>query len=231
MNTHLKYLLICGLGALMLAACTGQRKSKTKEDARPHHFTAVDKQFSFHVPATLQRFGWDSVPWAATMPKGDQNGVVVYFFLEGERVMLSAPQIRVEYVAKSMPGAETREQLFNWLKSVFVNSNREGRVMDETTELDVAGEKVRLLEIHTPELTMSNSNSDDDGAESHDSDDGEDRPVRAEKQMLWAFLSHGEYWIGLACSATNPAKFEALRPHFHALVRSFSIIEPVNPGN
>lgn len=192
---------------LLFLGCTSKNASRSRKKAMvQHHLLAPGGDFSLRVPGEMQRFGADSVPWAGAMPQSKDNAVIVYFFEEGASVALASPQIRVEYLRKAMEGVGSAENLFAWLKGVFIGGDYQGELVSEGESVTTkAGKQVSILEIKTPTTD-------------HPSGSG---PKRTGKHMIWAYLDQGDFLIGFAGTALDQEAYKVLRKKFLALVASY----------
>lgn len=200
-------LLIALLG-FGLTACTGNRSARKAHKPGPKQtFVSEGGNFSLRPPAEMRRLGSDSVPWAATIPTSNENGVVVYFFAEKTSVALASPHIRVEYLSRSIRGAETSEQLFTWLKGLFLNEDQKGKLLSEGKTITTAdGQEVPYLEIAIPQ-----SFAPDDPT-----------VLRSAKHMIWAYVPAKDgHFIGFNATTVDPATYPDLKKDFLVTVASF----------
>lgn len=161
---------------------------------------------SFSVAALpdLKPVQRDSVGWSGYMPETEENGQVIYYFLRGYGMDLADPQIRIEYIAKSLPNCATTEELFNWLKGVFVNEERQGVILSEGTTLaTMDGQIVELLEIKQPQV-MTN-----------------DSVMRSSKSMAYAYLDQGERFVALNFAAAEDDTYQQGLDLFKDLILSY----------
>lgn len=205
--TCLFLLLTVGTTTFNLTGCKGRRASQNTTERPRDNFSKGNLNFSFQPTPDLMRIGPDSVGWAAYLPQTEESGPLVYYFFPGARVNLSDPQIRVEYISSSMEGAESVDKLFSWLKDLFINPEKNGKLITDSETLTTGdGLKVRLLEIHTPDR-MDNS--------------GEEPHKISGKRMAWVYIPQEEYYVAMNASAAMEQDYEQLRPLFIQLVKSF----------
>lgn len=145
----------------------------------------------------------DSVPWASYMQETDGNGQLGYYFFPGYARDLASPQVRVEYMAKSLPGCSTVDSLFTWLKSLYVGNERNGNVVGETPVGTLDGQEIRILEIEIPEYAMNDSTR------------------YSEKHMAWGYADNGERFVGFSYSAVGKDDYKQGFPMFKDLIRSY----------
>lgn len=195
---------------LAIAACSGSGNSAevdNHEDLKDLPRTSYNKggvSFSLANVAGIYPVHRDSVGWATYMVETDGNGQVIYYFMDEEKVEMSAAQIRVEYIAKSLPNCSTEDSLFNWLKQIFLAPDRQGQVIsDGSTVRTMDGQDIELLEIHTPETQIGDS------------------LVRSSKTMAWAYVDHDTRFVAFNFSANDQDKYDRGMKHFRDLVRSY----------
>jgi hypothetical protein len=210
MRTHLSLLaLIIAIG---LSACTPGKNRGGKSDdlskAGPvQHFTSPGGDFSLAPPASLRRMGHDSVPWSSAIPQTDENGVVAYFFGGAKTIALASPHLRVEYLSRSMDGAGSPEDLFSWLKGLFMGENYGGSLVSEGKTLTTGdGKPVPYLEISIPAKP----------------DPNHPETTRSGKSMIWAYIPLGEdYLLGVNGTAVFPEDYRDLKKAFVTTIQSF----------
>lgn len=145
----------------------------------------------------------DSVPWASYMPETEDNGQLGYYFFPGYARDLSAPQVRVEYMSKALPGCSTVDSLFTWLKSMYVGNERNGKVVGEEPIGTLGGQEITLLQIEIPKYVVDDSTQ------------------YSEKYMAWAYADQGDRFVGFSYSAVTSDDYKQGFPLFKDLVRSY----------
>lgn len=201
------------LVAVSLTACTpGKKRGRvtgdmTKQGAK-QRLTSPAGDFTLRPPNEMRRMGRDSVPWSSAIPQSNDNGVVVYFFGQGASIALASPHLRIEYISRSMEGTASAEELFAWLKGLFVGENYQGEVVSEGKTITTDnGKEVPWLEISIPETA----------------DPVREGLTRSAKSMLWAYIPLGEeYLIGVNATAVFPEDYRELKKAFFTTVKSFS---------
>ncbi|HHG85763.1 MAG TPA: hypothetical protein ENJ82_13530 [Bacteroidetes bacterium] len=159
------------------------------------------------IPAQMLQMGYDSVPWSYSLPHTEENGVIVYYFSEGASIALASPQIRVEYLSRSLKGVSSTNELFDWLKGLFVNENYKGKLIsDQETVRTANGQEIQLLEILTPNTK----------------DPNDANLKRSGKYMIWAYIEKGAYLIGFSGTALDATAYKRLRKEFLQLLISYS---------
>lgn len=200
--------------AILFQACNGEKERTVPDRSVSPEMLAklpratFDKggvKFSMANLDGVFRMPPDSVPWSYNLEETSQNGQIQYYFLEGEPMTMGAAHIRVEYLSKSMPGCESTEKLFSWLKSLYVGNERNGEVLEPGKILETAdGQKVELLQIYIPNFTRV-----------------EDSVQMAAKTMAWAYLDQGDRYVAMNLTAKEQAKYDRAIPVFKDMVRSY----------
>ena len=168
------------------------------------HYNRGGVKFSVAALPDLKAVQYDSVGWASYMPQTEENGQVIYYFFRGYDMKLGSPQIRIEYIAKSLPNCGTVEELFTWVKSVFVNEERNAKIITEGTTLAAMdGQITELLEIRQPETMTSDS------------------VMRGTKSMAYAYIDQGERFVALNFTAVEDEDYAAGLPIFKDLILSY----------
>jgi hypothetical protein len=213
-SMHLrKYSIFLALiAAISISACTPSKKlgrvtgDMTKEGSK-QNLSSPAGDFTLRPPNEMRRMGQDSVPWSSAIPQSKDNGVVVYFFGQGASIALASPHLRIEYISTSMSGAGNSEELFEWLKGMFVGDNYQGEVVSEGKTITTAdGKAVPWLEIAIPETK----------------DPTREELTRSAKSMLWAYIPLGDnYLIGINATAVFPEDYRELKKAFFTTVGSF----------
>lgn len=145
----------------------------------------------------------DSVGWSGYMPQTEDNGQILYLFMENQPVELASPQVRVEYIAKSLQNCGTVKEMQDWLKGVFINSERQGEIIGGEPLKTLDGQDVEVLEIFVPETQVS------------------DTLRRTGKRMAWAYTEDGDRWVGFNFSAVDSGEYAKGMPLFRKVVRSY----------
>lgn len=195
---------------LQVAACKSggissdeQARVKALESLPRKEYNHGGVNFSVAEIEGMKQVSRDSVPWANYMPDTEENGQLGYYFFPGYARDLSAPQVRVEYMSKALPGCSTVDSLFTWLKSLYVGTERNGKVVSEEPLGTLGGEEIRLLQIEIPKFVMDDSTQ------------------YSEKYMAWAYADQGERFVGFSYSAVTPDDYKQGFPMFQDLVRSY----------
>lgn len=147
----------------------------------------------------------DSVPWSFQLPESGDNGQIVYYFMQGSEIEMGSPHVRVEYISRNLPGCSTADSLFDWLKTMYVNPQRSGKVLDNGNTVTTAdNQEVKLLEIFIPQYTRP-----------------EDSALLAGKYMSWAYVPQNDRFVALNLTTTEKTKYEMTLPMFKDLIRSY----------
>ncbi|MFN8396523.1 MAG: hypothetical protein U0176_18000 [Bacteroidia bacterium] len=184
-------------------AADEEAKVKALENLPRADYNRGGVAFSLAEIEGIRRVEKDSVPWASYVQETDDNGQLGYYFFPGYDRDLSAPQVRLEYMARSLKGCSTVDSLFTWLKGLFVNDQRHGVVKSEAPVGTLDGQEIKILEIETPKFTMN------------------DTVTYAEKFMAWAYAEHGDRFVGFNYTAVNKDDYNQGLPLFKDLVRSY----------
>ena len=197
---------------VMVAACKQEAPAISAEDAA--HLKEIEglprvgynkggASFTLAEFEGLKPVSRDSVPWANMMIETEDNGQVIYFFFPGYAIDLGSPQIRVEFMSRSLKGCSSADSIMIWLKGLFVNPDQNGTIIGEN-ELDcVDGGKLTLLEILRPERII------------------EDSLLFTEKRMAWAYAEQKEHIIGFSFTALNEDDYNQNMALFRDLIRSY----------
>lgn len=160
--------------------------------------------FSLAELPVLKHIRPDSVPWSNYLNETDGNGPIAFYFPYGLPMDLGAPQVRFEYMHKKLPGCSSVDSLFIWLRSIFINSDQLGQEINQGEYVMTGdGQKVDLLTIRKP--TQKHLDS----------------ILTSSKTMAWAYIDHGERFVGATFSAVDSALFESYLPAFKDLIRSY----------
>jgi hypothetical protein len=151
----------------------------------------------------LRRVWPDSVGWASSMPQTEDNGPIVYYFVRGYDQQLSSPQIRIEYINKALPDCGTVDELFGWLKGVFITERQASVINEGQTLATASGEIIRLLEIRQP-VTQVN-----------------DSLTRSSKSMAFAYMDQGERFVALNFTALEDEDYSRGLPLFKDIILSY----------
>lgn len=153
----------------------------------------------------LYRVPKDSVPWSVQLQETGDNGQIVYYFMQGSEIEMGSPHVRVEYISRKLPGCSTADSLFDWLKSMYVNPERNGKILDNGGNLTTAdNQEVKLLEIFIPQFTRV-----------------EDSALLAGKYMSWAYVPQNDRFVAMNLTTTEKTKYEMTLPMFKDLIRSY----------
>lgn len=202
---HTALLLI----VVLIAACNGgvgaDEKAKVAAIAELPRmdYSRGGVNFSLAQFEGLRQVHKDSVAWAQYMVETEENGQLGYYFYPGFAHDLSSPQIRVEYMSKSLPGCSTVDSLFTWLKSLYVGNERNGSVVGEEQVATVGGDPIKVLEIAIPTYVV------------------DDTTQYSEKHMAWAYADQGSRFVGFSYSATTKDDYKQGVDLFKDLVRSY----------
>lgn len=207
---YLIYTLASLMVIVQLAACNSGGLG-ADEAARVDSIKALPRvdyigghaTFSLAEIEGLRRTNKDSVPWASFMQESDSNGQLGYYFFPGYKVELSAPQIRLEYMHKGLKGCGDVDSIFAWLKGLYVNDARKGKVNSEEPVGTIDGQPIKVLEIETPMFKPNDSLQ------------------YSSKWMAWAYADNGDRFIGFSYSAVTIDDYKQGIPLFKDLVRSY----------
>jgi hypothetical protein len=183
---------------------------KTAEAARLKEIEALPRvafhsygtHFSFAKLDGLKSVHRDSVPWGYMMPQSEMNGQVMYYFFPGYALELASPQIRIEYMSKSLKGCGSIDSILTWLKGLYIGSERNGKLVGERKVGTVGGDELTLLEISVEEFKR-------------------DTIALASKQMGWAYADQGDMILGITYSAVKPEDYNQGYALFKDLVMSY----------
>jgi hypothetical protein len=207
---YLASTIVVLLVILQLAACKGGGVSadeKEKVEALAGlsrvEYNRGGTVFSVADLEDLKRVNRDSVPWASFMVEGDSNGQLGYYFIPGYKIDFSAPQIRLEYMHKGLKGCSEADSVHTWLKSLFVNDQRQGKVVSEEPVATLDGQEIKILEIETP-VYLANDSTQYGG-----------------KWMAWGYADNGDHLIGFSFTAVNADDYKQGIPEFKNLIRSY----------
>jgi hypothetical protein len=159
--------------------------------------------FSLAEIEGLRATNKDSVPWAMYMEETEDNGQLGYYFYPGYSRDLSSPNIRVEYMSKALKGCSSVDSLFIWLKSMYIGTERNGKVAGESTVGTLDGQEIKVLEIEIPKFQL------------------DDSTIYSEKHMAWAYADHKDRFVGFSYSAVSKDDYNQGLPMFMDLVRSY----------
>lgn len=162
------------------------------------HFSLANLDGLYRVPK-------DSIPWSYQLQETPDNGQIVYYFLQGTPIEMGSPHIRVEYISRNLPGCSTADSLFDWLKGMYVEGERKGKMLDNGKTVTTAdNQSVDVLEIFIPQFTRV-----------------EDSATLAGKYMAWAYVPHNERFVAVNLTTTEKTKYEICLPLFKDLIRSY----------
>lgn len=159
--------------------------------------------FSLAEIEGLKQVNKDSVPWASYMQESEDNGQMGYYFFPGFSRDLSSPQIRVEYMAKSLKGCSTEDSLFGWLKGLYLGPERKGVLASEAPVGTLDGDPVTILEITIPKYVVNDSSE------------------YSPKWMAWAYAENGDRFVGFSYTTVSADDYKQGLPLFKDLVRSY----------
>lgn len=168
-----------------------------------HSFNKGGVSFAIADLPELRRVWPDSVGWASYMPQTEDNGPIVYYFVRGYDQQLASPQIRIEYINKALPDCGTVDELFSWLKGVFVTERQASIINEGQTLATAGGEIVRLLEIRQPTSAVNDS------------------LTRSEKSMAFAYLDQGERFVAVNFTAVEDEDYNRGLPLFKDMILSY----------
>ena len=155
----------------------------------------------------LKPMSRDSVPWSSMMLESPDNGQLIYFFYPGYAIELGSPQIRVEFMSRSLKGCSSPDSVLIWLKGLFVNPDQNGKIIGENPIHTIGGEKMTFLEILRPENLY------------------EDSVLYAAKRMACAYAEQKNHLIGFSFTALTEDDYNQNLPLFKDLVRSYKPVE------
>ncbi|MEM1000155.1 MAG: hypothetical protein AAGN35_24080 [Bacteroidota bacterium] len=202
-------LLTLGLGWLGCGSSDGidsSQKERIEELGQLPRTTFNQGGVSFSIAELpeLKMVHPDSVGWASYMAQTEDNGTIGYYFIKGYDLQLASPQIRIEYINKALPDCGSVEELFNWLKGVFVNDERQATVLNEgQTIATTDGQIVELLELRQPQLSLNDS------------------LARSSKTMAYAYIDQGERFVALNFTATEDDAYDEGLPLFKDMILSY----------
>jgi hypothetical protein len=197
---------------LQVAACKSGGLS-AEEKARVAALETVPRmnyksggvEFSLGQIDGMRQVHKDSVPWAQYLQESEDNGQLGYYFFPGYARELAAPQVRLEYMSKSLKGCSTVDSLFIWLKGLYVTPERKGKVANEEVLGSLGGDEIKVLEIETPKFVVDDSVS------------------YSEKYMAWAYADLGPQFVGFSYSAITKDDYNQGLPLFKDLIRSYRV--------
>jgi hypothetical protein len=206
--THISLLLVClaWFGCGPGDGIDSAQKERIEELSQlpRSSFNKGGVSFSIADLPELKQVHPDSVGWASYMPQTEDNGTIAYYFVKGYDVQLASPQVRIEYINKALPDCGSVEELFNWLKGVFVNEDRQASVLNEgQTIATTDGQIVELLEIRQPDVMVNDS------------------IARSSKSMAYAYIDQGERFVALNFTATKDAEYDEGLPLFKDMILSY----------
>jgi hypothetical protein len=199
------HLSLFALSVLVLAACKTAINNDDIINLPREDYDKGGVRFSLAKIDGFKRVLPDSVGWASYMPQTEENGQIAYLFLTGHEIELASPQVRVEYIAKSLPNCGTEQQLMDWVKTMFVNPERNGTVIGGDPLKTLDDQDVQVLEIVTPAQAINDST------------------LRSGKRMAWAYVDGGERYIAFNFTSTDSAEYVRGIPMFRQLVRSTKV--------
>lgn len=196
----------------MVAACKPAAPEVSAEDAA--RLAEIEKlpRVGYNkagVSITLAEFeglkpmSRDSVPWASIMQESEDNGQIIYFFYPGYEISLGSPQIRIEYMSRSLKGCSHPDSVLNWLKGLYINPDQNGSIIGENQVQTLDGKAVTLLEILRPETRY------------------EDSLLYVEKRMAWAYAELPNHLIGFSYTALGADDYNQNFPLFKDIIRSY----------
>jgi hypothetical protein len=200
---HYLFLFLIAASALSLPGCKSKVSNEDIANLPRQSYNRGGVSFSLAKVDGFKELAPDSVGWSGFMQQTEENGQVTYLFLKGHDIQLGSPQVRVEYIAKSLPNCKTAAEMHTWLKSVFINPERQGRLVESPGLTTLDGQEVEVLEIYTPNVSVS------------------DTVNRSEKRMAWAYVEDGDRWVGFNFSAIDSAEYFRGLDLFRKVVRSF----------
>jgi hypothetical protein len=196
-------LILIALSALSLVGC----KSKVSNDdiiGLPRQsYARGGVSFSIAQVEGFKELAPDSVGWSSYMPQTDENGQVTYLFLTGHEVQLASPHMRIEYISKTLPNCKTVKEMQDWLKSIFLTPERQGKVAESPSVTTLDGQEVEVLEIYTPAAAISDSVS------------------RSQKRMAWSYIEDGDRWVAFNFSSADSSEYFRGLDLYRKVVRSF----------
>ncbi len=209
----MKYLRLLPLlfFVVMLAACTSSQQGEGQDVEHNEDLKGLSRsnydigKVSFSVAELpgLTQVHRDSVPWTTYLPQTEENAPITYFFMDMKRT-LSAPHIRLEYIDKKLDMMGTKESIFGWLKSLYINPEQQGQILEEGSSLTTMdGQEVEILAIKRPIVQVNDSLK------------------RGLKMMAWAYLDHNDRFVAMNFSATDEGEYNEGLPQFKDLVRSY----------
>lgn len=207
MKIRLTPLLLLAFSLLVLTSCKNRAGKGNLAKSTRHYYDETPVKASFSDLEGYRQHPGDEVPWAAALNYNADNGVMAFYFPEGAQVLMATPQIRMEYLSKSLEGCESEAGLFSWLKELFTAAPYNGTVITESeSHTTKDGRKVRLLEIHTPP---------------RESQSGEATTQFAGKKMAWSYIDTGDFWVAINATSTDEEAWPRLRRALVTLVETF----------
>lgn len=167
-------------------------------------FEAYTMKFTLEHPNILIPLNNTDTPWINPEAYSEFNGQFVTYIRSGREAKLENPYIMVQYIAKSLPYCGTIDSVYMWLDSRFLTEGVKGEVMNDFYNLDTqSGKKAVCREYRTPKTA-----------------DG-----RAAKRMGYAYFDYNDdYIIGMNLTSLSEGDFEASKPDFQQLVKSFNVV-------
>lgn len=195
---------------LVLAGCktggNGPEDPAGNEDLKDlprSQYNVGGVSFSFGDVPDLDKVHRDSVGWGHLLPQTEENGPIVYYFVNDKRI-LSAPHIRVEYIDKKIPRMGTVGEIHDWLKEVFVNPVQGGQIgMEGEMVKTMDGQEVEILQIVRPAFQENDTIS------------------RSQKIMTWAYIDHDDRFVAVNLTTIDDTDQAKGMPLFRKLVRSY----------
>ena len=194
---------------LLLSACkpkqgtTGKTETTDFSQYSSSKFDFGQVSFSLADFPELTKVHRDSVAWTSYVAQTREYGPIVYYFTE-EVGGLSSPHIQVHYIAKSMEGMETIDNVHAWLKETFVNPQAHGElIMEDEFVQTQDGREVELIGIRRNEFAQNDS------------------ITMGLKLMAWGYIDHGDRFVALNFTATDTSDYNQGFPQFTDLIRSY----------
>lgn len=201
----ISFLLLLFLGSCKTGGNTsdGEMGNEELKNLPRSSYNVGGVSFSFADIPDLDVVHRDSVAWGHLIPQTEENGPIVYYFVNDKRI-LSAPHIRVEYIDRKIPRMGTVADIHGWLQEVFVNPTQGGRVISNGEKVKTMdGQEVEIFQIERPAFMES------------------DTVARSYKVMSWAYIDHDDRFVAVNLTTVDSTDQAKGYPLFENLVRSY----------
>lgn len=196
-------LTILFLGLTLWAGCKTKVNNDDIINLPRKSFTRGGVNFSLADIDGYKEVNPDSVGWAGFMQQTPENGQITYFFLTGHEIELASPQVRVEYIAKSLPNCGSEQELVDWVKGAFLTPEQQGKLIGESSVTTLDETPVKVTEIQVPTRTVNDSLS------------------RSGKSMAWAYVDAGDRFVAFNFTSVDSSEYVRGMGMFKQLVRSY----------